>query len=296
MNPTSLPVRPQQPAQPFYAISVLALFHTYTRETYLAAFGVQAPDFDPQRRVKSWFDSSVDPSLTPSATYTAFDQHSGNMTLITLPSAEAASVNLPGHRTYDAYLPPASTTRQVLTNGGSLELPVDDLCTPEEAQMIAADFGISFAAMREDHGDPLSGSIVYDPKDPRRVYRVDYKGLSNLIAAVFVREKYAAGVGSPGHWDFSGEEPRWIATKQATDQAAGDPIPVPCRPLLGNEKLEQSTLPGAYQIRRTDMGPAPSAGASNAAGGGFTDDDRALLHGIDAKLSKLIAAELGIQS
>ena len=61
-NPVSQPVIPPQPNQLYYGVSALALFQTFTRETYLSAFGIQAPSYDPTRVIKTWFDSTVDTS------------------------------------------------------------------------------------------------------------------------------------------------------------------------------------------------------------------------------------------
>ena len=42
-TPTSLPVIPPQPDLLAYGIQELGLFNTYTRDSYLLTFGVQAP-------------------------------------------------------------------------------------------------------------------------------------------------------------------------------------------------------------------------------------------------------------
>src|SRR5690349_20763739 len=61
-TPVSRPVIPAQPNLLAYGTSQLSLFESYTRESYLAAFGVQAPAWDPSRVRKAWFDSTVDAS------------------------------------------------------------------------------------------------------------------------------------------------------------------------------------------------------------------------------------------
>ena len=48
-NPVGQPVIPPQPNQLYYGVSALALFQTFTRETYLSALGIQAPAYDPTR-------------------------------------------------------------------------------------------------------------------------------------------------------------------------------------------------------------------------------------------------------
>ena len=61
-NPVSQPVVPAQPNQELYSVQDLALFKTYSRDSYRAAFGLEAPAYDPARLLKSWFDSTVDVS------------------------------------------------------------------------------------------------------------------------------------------------------------------------------------------------------------------------------------------
>src|SRR5260370_36767745 len=114
MNPTSVPVVPVQPDQTTYGPDALALFKTFTRDTYLAAFGVQAPTWDASRPPKFWFDSTVDASAPSNvAVYKAIDSSSGTPALrqLVIPAAEAAAVNLPGRGPYPPYVgAPLGTT------------------------------------------------------------------------------------------------------------------------------------------------------------------------------------------
>ena len=61
-NLVSQPVVPAQPSTQFYTIQDLALFKSYSRDSYRAAFAAEAPAYDPTRLRKSWFDSTVDVS------------------------------------------------------------------------------------------------------------------------------------------------------------------------------------------------------------------------------------------
>jgi len=96
----SVPVTPAQPNKPVYPVSALYLFAQFnTPEAYQAAAGEAPPTFDPTKRPKNWFDSSVD--LTdPAATvvYSAYrlSKVTGgwSYTIIAMSAAEAASVNL----------------------------------------------------------------------------------------------------------------------------------------------------------------------------------------------------------
>jgi hypothetical protein len=120
-NPVSLPIVPPQPEKEVYGFVELALFQTYTRETYRAAFGVQAPAWNPSRPPKFWFDSSADASAAGNvAAYRIFAVNStGTWALqqFVLPAAEAVAINLPGSVTYPPYvIAPTGATR-----GGSAQ-------------------------------------------------------------------------------------------------------------------------------------------------------------------------------
>ena len=100
ISPVSQPVVPAQPSTEFYSIQDLALFKAYSRESYRAAFGVEAAAYDPARLRKSWFDSSVDlsdPDNVAVYRVVAQDQNgNGILRQMVMPAQEAATVNLPG--------------------------------------------------------------------------------------------------------------------------------------------------------------------------------------------------------
>lgn len=115
-DPVSLPVVPPQPDREAYGFAELALFQTYTRETYRAAFGVQAPPWNPARPSKYWFDSTADASAAANvAAYKIFAVDSTGIWAIrqlVLPAAEAVAINLPGLVTYPPYvIAPTDATR-----------------------------------------------------------------------------------------------------------------------------------------------------------------------------------------
>ena len=62
-NPVSYAMVPAQPDKEFYGLQELALFQSFTRDSYRAKFGVEAPVFDPAKSIKQWFDSAADTSL-----------------------------------------------------------------------------------------------------------------------------------------------------------------------------------------------------------------------------------------
>src|SRR5579871_1712074 len=118
-KPASQPVIPPQPDQIASGVQELALFNSYTRDSYLAAFGEQAPAWDPSRLRKTWFDSTVDTSDPGNvAVYKiiGLDQTGAwGVRQLVIPAAEAATVNLPGAVTYPPYTVPPTQ----VSSGGS---------------------------------------------------------------------------------------------------------------------------------------------------------------------------------
>lgn len=94
LQPVSEPSAPAQPSTAKYPISELALFREFTRESYRATFGVEAPLFDVLRPTKAWFDTTAD---TSKAGNLALYRVLGLATLdqIVMSAAEARSVNIP---------------------------------------------------------------------------------------------------------------------------------------------------------------------------------------------------------
>ena len=93
---SSLPVVQPQPEREIYGLTDVRLFKEFTRSEYKAEYGVEAPEFDPTRRPKTWFDSSVDLS-DPDAFvhYSVIRVVNGNPKAcdIYMPAWEAASIN-----------------------------------------------------------------------------------------------------------------------------------------------------------------------------------------------------------
>ena len=276
-NPVSQPVIPPQPNQLYYGVSALALFQTFTRETYLSAFGIQAPSYDPTRVIKTWFDSTVDTS-NPSnvALYNIVGQdQSGNWRVqqMVMPAQEAATVNLPGASAYTPYVvAPTQATR-----GGSGINPMY-LSLQTEAHEIMTEVG---GTSLLDEGNTLVFPVIYPANEPRRVWDVVFKGEA-LNVGMLLSMKYANGVGAPGHWDTSGSDPVWVSDPPAPT-GTGDtrpPRPMPVRNLLPNEKF-QTGLMGVGIIR------ADLQQNQEAQKGQFTADDRATLQTIYQIVSRL---------
>ena len=275
-NPLSQPAAPAQPSTEFYGVQELALFKSYSRETYRAAFGVQAPAYDPTRRGKSWFDSSVDLSASDNvAVYRIVAQdQSGNGILqqIVIPAQEAASVNLSGPVQYAPYVvAPTPATR-----GGSGLNPIY-LSLESDAQALMQELGGDTLQLEELPSFPAD----YPAGEPRRLWDFLVRGRAVNVGSLLL-SRNAQGVGAPGHWDVSAPEPVWIPDP-AGPTGADDTRPpreMPVRDLLPNEKLYTGFM-GILGVVRTDLQKN-----EDEASGKFTADDRALLRMIYQALSK----------
>jgi len=275
--PVSKPVSPAQPSSLAYGISQLALFNTYTRDSYLAAFGVQAPAWDPSRVRKTWFDSTVDisdPSNVAVYKIIAPDAN-GNWAerQMVIPASEAATVNLPGAVTY----PPYTVAPTQTTSGGSAVNP-NYLSLESDAQALMSALGGT--GLLQETGNAVF-PIVYPASEPRRIWDFSVNGILVNAGALLLAQN-ANGVGAPGHWDLSHGEPVWVPDP-APPSGLNDTRPprdVPVRDLLPNEKLEPGLM--GVSVVRTDL--QNQQGEQN---GEFTADDRATLQQIFQIVSRL---------
>lgn len=268
-KPISAPVVPAQPAKTYYGIQELALFENFTRDTYRAAFGQEAPAFDPARPIQTWFDSTADVSHTGNVSvYKVISRDPDGAWAVrqmVIPAVEAASVNLQGDVRYPAYVvAPTAATR-----GGSSINP-SYLSLESDAHTLAAEVGADGIVEEVLQMFPAS----YPVTEPRRVWNLTYKGRFVNVGLLLLA-KNAKGIGYPGHWDLSGEEPAWVADPAAPngldDQRPAREMPV--RDLLPNEAI-QTGLTGVG-ILRTDL--QIDSGIAN---GQFTAADRSMLQAI----------------
>jgi hypothetical protein len=234
-TPVSQPAIPAQPNLLAYGVQDLALFAIFTRDTFLSAFGIQAPAWDPTRLRKNWFDSTVDlsdPSNLAVYKIVGTDQ-SGNWTIkqMVVPTAEAATVNLPGLITYPPYtVPPTGATR-----GGSSINP-NYLSLQADAVAMMNRFGGNGLF---DEGLSAAFPVSYPQADPRRVWDFLIQGQIINAGALLLLEN-AKGIGSPGRWDSSTAEPLWIpdAPPPTGLDDLRPPRAIPVRSLLPNERFQ----------------------------------------------------------
>lgn len=267
MIPTSLPAIPAQPELPSYGITALSLFQPWTRETFQAAFGQQAPPYDPSQPTRTWFDTSAQPGP-----YLAIQVTGGSPAIVPLPMpANVALPNLAGAYRYPAWVNSSSTPAQIQWPGFAPE-PLGnpaELCSLADAQAVAAALP-SGTTVSEDSMD---ASVIWG-SETRRMYVVNIPGGPSLNAA-FLRAMMTrqitdpqgnvlGGAGAPGSFIISGDNASWNLTPDP-GLTAGPALPVPCRPLLPNEVFEAGLLGAGVMIVRTDMQPQPvSAGLSAA--------------------------------
>ncbi len=272
MEPLSRPTVLPQPDKAQYGVGELAIFKVYGRDSYRAAFGVQAPSYDPSRRTKSWFDSSVDPSDPEAlAVYRVVAQDRSGAWLLRkvgMTAREAAAVNLPGLVDYPAYaVAPTGATR-----GGSLMNP-DYLSLESEAQALRQAIGGEGLV---DEGLTTFFSAVFPSDEPRRMWSVMFRARAFNVG-VLLKSRNAAGVGSPGHWSTQTGEPVWVtevpAAGSGAEVAGQTPWEMPCRDLLANEKL-QGGLFGPAVVRTDKQAEA------ELTSGQFLPSDRMMLRQI----------------
>lgn len=284
--PVSLPVAPPQPDEASYSPAALALFQEYTRESYRAAFGVDAPAWDPARQFKTWFDSSVFTPQPNTIAYQIFGQNPAGawgFQTLTLLLADAAAVNLPGAITYPQYVvQPTSATR------GASGMSANYLSLAADANALLPTF---YGTSLVDQGVTPVFPVVYPADEPRRMWAIVLPNGNQLNVGLLMLERNAGGIGSPGHWDTStdgsaGGYPLWVADAPASN-GFDDTRPhcaMPVRALLPNEAVGMQTL-GILQspvILRSDLGQAAAELA-----GQFTPADRHNLNEVYRILSKL---------
>jgi hypothetical protein len=275
--PVSAPVVPPQPNLPAYGFQELALFRSYTRESYRAAFGIEAPPWDPSRLKKTWFDSTADRS-DPSnvSVYKFFGRDAaGNWAIrqLVVPAQEAATVNLPGTQVYPPYVvAPTQATR-----GGAPVNPIY-LSLESEARALMAELGGQGLI---DEGNTSVFPIVYPAEEPRRAWNILFQGhAENAGALLFNRN--AKGIGAPGHWDSSSQTPVWMPAPAPPSGLDDTRLPreMPVRDLFANEKLQTGLM--GVSVVRIDLEQQ-----SNEQSGQFTPDDRALLRQIFQIVNRL---------
>ena len=293
---SSLPVVPAQPDSPSYGLGSLSLFKSFTRETYFATFGVQAPAFNPSLRPKSWFDTSFDVSLSDGVTIYIHSLGQEPTTAqplglkkFAITIQEAMHLNLPGLQFFTPYLVAPTGATVVDLNGGSNRVNANTLSLPSEADAIAADIGAASGTTFKKQEGALGGpfTYTYPLTEARRNFNiVSSDGLKNFNVGSLLILQNANGVGKPGKWVFtSAGEPTWVVDAVSASSNTLPSWDMPLRPLLANEKLSASIFAQVIVLRTDKTQPGvPSA----TSGSGLTDADRAMLADIQKKVAQLL--------
>jgi hypothetical protein len=273
--PHSEPLVPAQPKQPSYGFSELALFKNYTRDSFRAAFGVEAPAFDPARLIKTWFDSTADASdpanIVIYKTISSDAKGQWGIRQLVMPAREAATLNLPGSVSYPEYvIAPTKAAR-----GGVTGIWPVTLSLLSEAEALLEELGLKEVELRDEGA--TSSLPVYYGDEPRRQWFFGYKGSTYGIGELLA-SKHRNGIGAPGHWSV-GDAIAWIADPPAPTGLNDTRVPreMPVRELLANERISM-TLMGPT-VLRTDL--------QTESTGQFTDGDRAVLREIQRFVQQL---------
>lgn len=276
MTPTSLPTIPVLPSLPA-ATAALDLFATWTRASYLAAFGVQAPPYNPSEPTRNWFDTSANPGP-----YSCVQVSGSTASIVPLAvPANVAVPNLPGAYQYPAWSNPATTTA-VLTfpgtnNPGPMpSVQVGEICSQADAQAVAA----ACPAGTTVTEDPSDANVTWNtetrrtwlinvPNGPQGVFAATLRATMTAISTDTSGNYVSGGVGSPGSFQVSGSSLVWVPTPDP-GLSAGAAMAVPCAPLWANTAFAPGPLGIGVEI-------ISSATPSASGEGGLTATQAALL-------------------
>lgn len=257
----------EQPDLQTYGVSELALFPTYTRDTYLTKFGVQAPPFDSALAPKAWLDTTalVGRTETDLVTYNVLVNNT--FTTISIPASDAATVNLTGRYDYPAYSP-AST---VAVSNGTAVSPSTIIAESDVKTLVTELITAGYTNCTYAQDETIS--TTWGTETRRRFIITVAEGVG-CDAALLLADKYTAGVGAPGHWVMiAGSAPIWVVDAQDDGSTAGTATPVPVRLLLSNETLVIGWA-GLASIVRTDLVTTTETTTTST---GLTEDQISML-------------------
>jgi hypothetical protein len=258
-------------------INDLKVFPEYTRESYEAAVGQQAPPFDPSKPQKAWSDPAG------AGTYNQLigDGRSAAPTFATfsLNAADAKAVNLPGAYRYPAYELQPTVAQQTWGAGNRQPVPAKQLASKAAADEMAAAVG---GVVSEFAAGPF-WSIDYGT-ETRRIYEVRVGGGPANNVGLLLQGRYGSGIGTPGSWVVDAQGTISWTASIAVIVPIGESlkiVPVPVRLLADDEEFHST--PFGYVIQKKAVVATPPPGVPS-------DDLTEVL-----RLVKAIAEMLGIQ-
>lgn len=283
-----------------FALADRFQFPTYTRASFQAAAGIQAPTWNPAYPIKDWCDPAAKAGVD--STYQVWNGSDTAPALVplTIPGAEAMTVNLPGAPVFAPYVPaPTLATRQT-SFAGMFFAPqkVDPLTLSSRADA--------------DRLAAIAGATVMDPSlanqflvwnwngETRRPYvlvppgftgdaTVGGQNVGAILAAV-----NAQGVAAPGHFSASQlalHVLTWVpeTAPSGLDVTARVPEPMALRP--GETLAPMLVGPGVFSVVVLAQGEqAPGVGAAAGSPDGFGASDRAMLTFVHDAIQKATAA------
>lgn len=278
--PTCNPITPAQPAKARYGIEALYTSPRLTRATYKETYGEEAPPYDPKRRIKRWFFTDLGASsATPEIL--VYDPTTRAIVPWYLTPEEYTTPNLPGLTSYAKWENPVASPA-VIVGPVELKLSGANLVYPDQAKEVAAEINAAL-------GTKLDVTQVPDERGPWKVvYGVEPRRqmkIGEYDAALILADRYEKGVGSPGKWSLNSTGgPQFEPDVPIDGEHDLRPeVPMPCRPLLSNEKFAEVTFGGmGGVIERTDL--MPTVTSTVTVSGGLTAEQDRLLKGIAAAL------------
>lgn len=278
MMPTSIPAQIVPTTDPF-PLSDLNLFVEFTRESYEAAFGVDAPTEDTTQPNRGWFDTSANPGP-----YGYYNQ-SGN-SYIEFSVKNPGAPNLPGinPNQYPAYV---VTDTQATRNGTVMDK--NTLSTfPQWMDMLSL-WNSLFPAFKFTADSVNFASDVYPTSEVRRPYALKASGLNGtpifLVGEQLVIQ-YQFGVGAPGSWQLVNGIPGWVDSSQILPVNTNPPAPMPQRQLVAGESFVVEAG-NVLMVTRSGATPPVMTPVGSLA-------DQAASIANTERLVKLIAAAMGI--
>lgn len=287
--PTCNPIIPAQPSEARYGISELYTSPRLTRPIYEEKYGEQAPAYDPKRQIKRWFFTDVlAGSMNPASETCEIQVFVSPNTIksITMTKAEAAMPNLPGTVVYPKYTN-SSVSSAIMTGPDGTPTPLggDALVDLDMAKNVVQEINAQLQTKftLKAPGDPWPWKITWGYETRRRM--LISNGAQDFDAAAILRNRFDKGVGAPGKWSLGPDGGPVFTPDVPADgeQDVRPEIPMPCRPLLANERFA-TVFPGSGAvIERTDLAETEV----EVIGGGLTTEQDQMLRDIFAGVRAL---------
>lgn len=263
MPPIIIPTYKPQPDLAAYGFDSLEA-KTFTRQSYLAEFGEQAPPHDPKRRIQRWADSrAANRPAQEMYVYSIHEIEPGGAQLrqMMISNAEASLINLPGAYVYPTPVMKSSSGAWTAITSAQGEVVGKNYLTPEaltdrsDALQLIAELrlhGIQVEAEPVEASGIGVYAVRYDLGENRRILNVVTNG-GGKNAGLLLETRNKQGVGAPGEWMVAKLGGGLIWQAMPVDTAALDtrpPVPAPMRELLANEEYRVAGF--SVGVKRTD--------------------------------------------